>query len=162
VDAICDAYLLFAGALSPGDRAGPLAVIGDSAGSEAPAGLPEVVEVLSTADYGSMDVRPQMEILIDFVFSLCEQRYYRDVVGAADDIVAAEEFFAALVAGDRDRAAAVAPDHVLAGFEPWEGYPSQDDIPSLVVAEAIFYLQLTPELSLACEASDGIVFRCRR
>lgn len=156
----CDAYLAFGAAQDPESRVEPLNAIWAERGSNAPDELKEVVNTLMTADFGSEDVRAQHAVLRDFVLPLCEATYDEGVVGAEDDATAAEQFFAALVSGDKESARTVAAAQIVALFEPWEPYPDQGGVPELVLDDGQFYVTLTPAFSFRCEMSDGVVTGC--
>lgn len=129
-------------------------------GSNAPDELNEVVNTLMTADFGSEDVRAQQAVLRDFVLPLCEATYNEGVVGAEDDATAAEQFFAALVSGDKESACTLAAAQIVALFEPWEPYPDQGGVPELMLDDGQFFVTLTPAFSFRCEMSDGVVTGC--
>lgn len=160
LDTFCNAYLTFAGSKDPEGRVEPLNVIWEERGPHAPVELEGALETLKTADYGSEDVRPQHAVLKGFAIPLCLDIFNEGVVGAEDDATAAEQFFAALVAGDRQTALTLAPANTVALFEPWDSYPTQGDYPQLTPHEGQFYVSLTPVFSFRCEVSGGIVTGC--
>jgi hypothetical protein len=160
LDTFCNAYLAFAGSKDPEGRVGPLNVIWEERGPDAPEELEGALETLKTADYGSEDVRPQHVVLKGFAIPLCLDIFNEGVVGAEDDATAAEQFFAALVAGDKQTALTLAPANTVALFEPWNPYPTQGDYPQMSPGEGQFYVSLTTVFSFRCEVNGGIVTGC--
>jgi hypothetical protein len=157
VEAICAAYLEFATARTPEDRSGPLTAISAALGDETSSELVDALATLSTADFGSQDVRPQQGLLSDFVLPKCDDQYRSGLSPAADDETAAAEFYAALVAGDRAKARTLADALTVAKFEPWE---ASSDPGELVATDAGFWLSSIDFRQASCDVSGGLVTRC--
>jgi len=153
---LCDSYLEN---LAGGDTDG-LAV---AFGSDAPAGVTAAIETLKAEDSDIELVWEAQADLADYVEPVCAQRWSRGVTGASDTVQAAETFFGAIVAGDPEAASELAPDNVVALFEPWEPIVSDDPgLPQLTFSEAenSITMVLDPEASAFCSVADGVITSC--
>ena len=76
---------------------------------------------------------------------------------AASDEEAAQTFFDAVVAGDRDAAAAVAGPAALAFFEPWEPV---EGLSFSGVQDGVFFIN-PGAAPFQCTVADGVVLGCQ-
>lgn len=157
---LCDAFLAFRGAQEPDTMQSALATMADELGEEAPDTVAAAIVAFQTADFGDTPVGEWIGYLRDNIIPMCMNRYYEGVVGTADNATTSQQFFDALVAGDRATAATLAQAEVIAQFEPWEAIPGTSAIEE--TSSGGFAAQLGFGYGIACVVTDGIVVQCGR
>lgn len=156
VAALCDGYLTYVATRNVDDLAAQL-------GSTAPPEVAAALDLVQSDDVRFLDLLNAVESLRDYVAPICRSRWDEDLVPAATDQDAVDGFFNALVEGDRSAAANVAPDDVIATFEPWEPIEPDPDLgPASLLYEGggDFSMLLGPTLSVFCEVEGAIVTNC--
>jgi hypothetical protein len=156
---LCDAFLQFRGAQDFETMAPAIATVASQLGESAPNDVIEAMNAFISGDFGDLQIGAAIGSIRGHIMPLCQQRYYAAVTGASSGPIAAQEFFDALVAGDRDVAVSIAQAEVVAQFEPWAGYGASATID---IGEGEFTMQLDEQTAVSCTTVDGVVDRCVR
>jgi len=103
--------------------------------------------------------------LDDLARSRCQPEWTAGAQGAGDTGAAAQAFFDAVVAGDRQGAHNVASANAIAALEPWEPVEADPEVgsPSLAdVGGESFSLVLGVADVVQCEVEAGVVVACQQ
>ena len=127
---------------------------------------PEILAAYETLEVGedTDSVLGAIDVIENHFLAACGDRYRAGLRPAAGDREAAQGFYEALVAGDREAAASIASADVLARFS-WSGLKKHESVgaPSLQLEEdgSSFAVLLAPTVVAFCDVRGGAVIDCR-
>lgn len=157
VIAVCNAYISWV-------RNDGLDDLEAELGADAPVGVSDAIDTLQDPDADIDDIFTAIDSIDGYVKPICRTRWDNDLEPAESNEEAVNLLFESIVAGEEAAVGGIAPDDVIAAFDPWE--PLEDDpdtgAPSLsyTVGEDSFNMLLAPTVTVFCEVDGGVITSC--